>query len=349
VVLSLLLVSSFALQFDIQLLKDALVQVSLKNPDSSSLTMLVWNTPFDDMSNVFRAPISEVKHASGVSATYSGIIMKRALGVSDFVTLRPGQSLETVLDLTKGYHFPLAGTYTVTLNSFTRVAEGEIDSETRDLLKNLIQTPVTGNSVFIEVSQPSLPLVWPNVDAKSINGSRGGTVGLVSCSAGAETDRVTQADANAGIMLSGAQSDLNIACSNRYVKWFGKCPDTTNQETAKKTVNNMIYRANAGYKADCSKKGCGGKTYAYVYPDDPTFTIHLCSLFFSTTTDLCKYDSTGGTLIHELSHFLSVGATDDYAYGTTACQNLAATKPNQAVMNGDSYEYFNEDCSPTLF
>jgi len=345
-VLSLLLVGSFALQFDVQPLKDALVQVSLKNTGSSSLTMLVWNTPFDDMSDVFRAPIFDVKHASGVSATYSGIIMKRAIDVSDFVTLRPGQSLDTVLDLTKGYHFPLAGTYEITLNSFTRVAEGEVGSEA-DLSEQLTQTPVTAKSVLIGVSHPSLPRVWPNDDAISINGSLGGTVTLVSCKPGPDTTRVTQADANAGVMLSGAQSNLlNTPCSSRYVKWFGTCPNATNQATATNTVNNMIYRFNTGYRADCSKKACGGKNvYAYVYPNDPTFTIHLCSVFFSTTTALCAFDSTGGTLIHEMSHFVSVGATQDYAYGQTNCKSLAISNPSHAVMNADSYEYFDEDCN----
>jgi len=47
-----------------------------------------------------------------------------------------------------------------------------------------------------------------------------------------------------------------------------------------------------------------------------------------------------------MSHFISVGATQDYAYGQTLCQNLAISNPSQAVMNADSYEYFNEDCIP---
>jgi len=343
--LSLLLVGSFALQFDVQVLKDALVQVSLKNTGSSSLTLLVWNTPFDDMSNVFRAPIFDVKHSSGVDAIYSGIIVKRFPLISDFVTVRPGQSLETVLDLTKGYNFPLAGTYQLSLSSVAHIAHGEIDIEASSRLgaslKQFEQQCLTSNSVAIEVSEPSAPLVWP--DVKPENGTVG-AVTPVSCSATDQT-RVTGANNNAGSMLSGANSNLATTCSNRYKKWFGVCPNAANVDHVKKVVSNIISRRNSGYRADCSRSGCpSGSTYAYVYPTDTTYTVHLCNAFFSTTTASCSFDCTGGVMIHEMSHFNSVGSTQDYAYGTSACMNLASTNPSRAIANADNYEYFNEDC-----
>jgi len=320
------------------------VHVSLKNTGSSSLTMLVWNTPFDDMSTVFRAPIFDVKHSSGVDATYSGIVVKRFPAVSDFVTVRPGQTLETVLDLTKGYNFPLAGTYQVSLMSVALIARGEIDIEASrlgELLNQFMQQCITSDSVTIEVSEPSAPLVWP--DMKPENGTLG-NVTPVSCTA-ADTTRVNGANTNAGSMLNGANSNLATTCSTRYKKWFGVCPNAANVDHVKKVVSNIISRRNAGYRADCSRSGCPANTYAYVYPTDTTYTVHLCSSFFTTTTASCSWDCTGGVMIHELSHFNSVGATKDYAYGTTACQNLASSNPSQAIANADNYEYFNEDCS----
>jgi len=47
-----------------------------------------------------------------------------------------------------------------------------------------------------------------------------------------------------------------------------------------------------------------------------------------------------------MTHFTDVGKTQDYAYGTSACQNLASTSPAKAVFNADNYEYYAESCPP---
>ena len=54
-----------------------------------------------------------------------------------------------------------------------------------------------------------------------------------------------------------------------------------------------------------------------------------------------------GTIIHESSHFTANGGTNDYAYGQTACKNLAISNPANAVRNADSHEYFAEN-NPAL-
>jgi peptidyl-Lys metalloendopeptidase len=51
----------------------------------------------------------------------------------------------------------------------------------------------------------------------------------------------------------------------------------------------------------------------------------------------------GGTLVHESSHFTANGGTNDYAYGQSACKQLAISNPNNAVNNADSHEYFAEN------
>ena len=50
----------------------------------------------------------------------------------------------------------------------------------------------------------------------------------------------------------------------------------------------------------------------------------------------------GGTVVHELTHFNTVGYTDDVTYGASSCERLAATSPGQAVRNADNYAYFCE-------
>ncbi|HSN85774.1 MAG TPA: M35 family metallo-endopeptidase, partial [Thermoanaerobaculia bacterium] len=53
-------------------------------------------------------------------------------------------------------------------------------------------------------------------------------------------------------------------------------------------------------------------------------------------------DSKAGTLVHEASHFTVVAGTSDYAYGQTACKNLAISNPTNATRNADNHEYFAE-------
>ena len=58
-------------------------------------------------------------------------------------------------------------------------------------------------------------------------------------------------------------------------------------------------------------------------------------------------DSKGGTLVHEMSHFNAVAATDDHAYGQSAAKSLATSNPTRALDNADNHEYFAEN-TPSL-
>jgi peptidyl-Lys metalloendopeptidase len=79
---------------------------------------------------------------------------------------------------------------------------------------------------------------------------------------------------------------------------------------------------------------------AYVYPSQP-YKIYVCKVFWSAPVS--GTDSKGGTLIHEMSHFDAVAATDDVVYGQSACRSLADSDPDDAVRNADSHEYFAEN------
>jgi hypothetical protein len=49
--------------------------------------------------------------------------------------------------------------------------------------------------------------------------------------------------------------------------------------------------------------------YAFVFPEDRTFTMYLCDAFWDAPNTICK-DSKPGTLIHEASHFLDTDGID---------------------------------------
>jgi len=111
-----------------------------------------------------------------------------------------------------------------------------------------------------------------------------------------------------------------------------------------KNFANIGNRQGAGYRVDCAGSSCSANTYAYVFPSDSTFTVYVCGAFWNASPNTCVADSRPGTIIHELSHFTPVAATQDIAYGQSACLNLATSNPANAIRNADSHEYLAESC-----
>jgi peptidyl-Lys metalloendopeptidase len=93
---------------------------------------------------------------------------------------------------------------------------------------------------------------------------------------------------------------------------------------------------------DCKRKK---NYYAYVYPTMP-YKIFVCRAFWNAP--MTGTDSKAGTLVHEMSHFDVVAATDDVVYGQSGCRQLADSNPDDAIRNADSHEYFAENM-PVLF
>lgn len=111
--------------------------------------------------------------------------------------------------------------------------------------------------------------------------------------------------------------------------------------------------------------------FAYVYPGKwergkYEKTVHLGSAFWNSKDDVER----AGTLIHELSHFETVGNTDDEeinfpgidpgrygetykyggsysAYGGSRSAKLAISNPSLAIENADSFEFFIERRKPS--
>jgi len=126
------------------------------------------------------------------------------------------------------------------------------------------------------------------------------------------------------------------------------------------------------YKAHYCMSGCEPGTYAYVFPRGPNSVdehgrriVNLCPLFFQQTNDLSGLDdgmaywqgTRVGTLIHEVSHHLPSGTSDvvheacarthgkqeeEACYGYKACERLAETDSQKALINADNYLYVTE-------
>jgi peptidyl-Lys metalloendopeptidase len=77
-------------------------------------------------------------------------------------------------------------------------------------------------------------------------------------------------------------------------------------------------------------------------------TVYLGNAF--ANSPMTGANSAPGVLAHEMSHFDSIGATDDVedaegvtVYGEDRSAKLAEDDPDSALKNADNFEFFVED------
>ncbi|MGO8063928.1 M35 family metallo-endopeptidase [Rhizobium leguminosarum] len=109
---------------------------------------------------------------------------------------------------------------------------------------------------------------------------------------------------------------------------------TLSQVIASLTIGDIKIRCEADTQADCAS---GQNPWAWVHPEDH-FTIHLCQRFFAGGED-----ERPGLIVHEMSHFVTNGATDDYCNNEDTCVALAKTDPDKAVKSAASYQTYVYD------
>lgn len=133
-----------------------------------------------------------------------------------------------------------------------------------------------------------------------------------------------------------------------YIKWFGAYDESPEAlarwklvtETTNKIIAGLMKAVNF-YWAKPSMDS--GGLWAYVYPDKPG-NIFLGQMFMEKYTTKDAQEGVGGTIIHEISHY--VNGTRDHKYGAE-CLGLAASEPEKAVRNADSYLFFAEEFMDT--
>jgi len=283
-------------------------------------------------------------HSSGLHAQYIGIIEKRRLVSSDFFTLNPGQSRNVTLDLLKGYWFPVKGDYKIAMMTAIQAFRGPVDP--KELVQNGLQDfsreMLFSDPISVEVVGLSHAPVWGPAPEQNL----GGPSPKTNCPASnATTIRTSGSNA-----ITAAQQGYNYinaaACSTSrtyYIEWFGAC-DTTRYSKVRTNLQSITNGLSATYPVDCQGSSCSSNTYAYVFPSDSTHTVYVCAVFWRVTSNNCVMDSQPGTLIHEMSHFSNVAATQDYTYGITNCKNLAKSNPSQACSNADNFCFFTDSC-----
>ena len=168
-----------------------------------------------------------------------------------------------------------------------------------------------------------------------------------------KTELVGLGDALKGAHNIGLRAAVAIGDTENYRRWFGPY-SKNNAEIARSTLKAIYSTIATGQiRVIClnsDDEGCEDETYAFVYPDE-AFVVNICPQYFELPTMLTDRPESGnmdngtreGTLIHEISHFIRVAATDDIWYSRTTCEAEAQTDPRSAVRNADTYQYFAED------
>jgi len=298
------------------------VDVTFHNTKEQSIFMLSWNSPFDLSSGGLAFDVQQ----NGKSVQYIGAVAKRGKDRNSYKELPAGSDVKVTVDLSLFYDFSNGGTYNV-----------QFSMETMEVLLHLTNLGdaemVNIKSNILEVEYPSLALAVQDF----VNGTLG-AISYVSCTTAQQTT-VKTAWSRFLVMVAAMNNYMsNNQQTATYTTFFGS---TSYWSTVAGIISREKAAEQSSVKFNCDPPQCGGSgTFAYVYPTDTTRTIYLCGAFWAAK--LTGYDSQPGVIVHELSHFNTIGGTQDYAYGVTAAKNLAKSSPAKAVANADNYEYYGE-------
>lgn len=331
-VLGIFATSAFAAKGDVQItvtpVKEAfgpdeavMVKVTITNPNKGSIKILRWSTPVDGVEDdLFHIVVN------GKDAEYIGRDYKRPVPTDkDYLILKGGESIETTIDLSGYYDLMETGYYQIRyeIEGSDIFARGPGFAGDLDLLESeAIQIWITGR----ETKVPAAPVA----DAVA------GSTSFVGCTTSRQSDLNTARN-NASSYSSNSLSYLTVGTAGpRYTTWFGTY-DSGRYSTVRNHFSSILGAMdNASVTFSCQ---CTSSAYAYVYSNQP-YTIYLCNAFWNAPAQ--GTDSKAGTLVHEMSHFDVVAGTNDNAYGQTACKKLAK-RPQKAIDNADSHEYFAEN------
>ncbi len=316
--------------------------VEIRNNGNRPLRLLKWDIPGEtDETSFF-----EVSR-DGREVLYIGKHYKRGKPTAaDFLLLKAGETLSRTVELSTQFDFTVTGSYQVQYapHHFLPAEQALSSSKAAEAVAGIGTSP----SVIVWVQGASESLIEKNLQSAYASGpiTMQGVSYAANCSSSRRTT-IASAVSAANTMATNAKSYLQNrptstrATSTRYKTWFGSYIASRWTTATNHFINIDDALDNKSLVFDC---GCTSSAYAYVYPTQP-YRIYLCNAFWGAP--MTGTDSKGGTIVHELSHFNVVAATDDHAYGQSAAKSLAISNPTQALDNADNHEYFAEN-TPAL-
>jgi peptidyl-Lys metalloendopeptidase len=283
--------------------------------------VLKWYTPVDGVEESLFAVMLD-----GQPAAYTGAIYKRPAATGqDYISLKAGESITSVVNLGDYYDLSQSGQYEV----FYAVAAYNLYDPKESNFK--YREVLVSEKISIEIAGRAKPIPSPTPTPPP-------GMSFNKCTVDQQTS-LAAAHAQAKTYSSTAETylkDNNIE-TTRYKTWFGSYIESRHDKVYAHFISIRDAFYNKGVTYDC---GCKQNYYAYVYPNQP-YKIYVCKVFWQAP--LTGTDSKAGTLIHEMSHFDVTAGTDDFVYGQSGAIQLAITNPDNASMNADNHEYFAEN------
>ena len=316
------------------------VDVSLTNMGAETVSILLWDTPFERTlsENVFLIEKAAKGFPLPQVSKYSGRSVKRSTPLAEhYQIILPGDVLSTNVKLNDYYDITEFGEHSVRFVGHIRYEvlgglQGRAKSSL-DSVNSLTYAELSTNSVAVSLVPNFTPrLLPPTYNSCSIQQQQG----ILEAANIAETLTNTVISDLGGLVVSERSE------SPRYNAWFGAYTETRyNQVVANLTaIDQALENETLQFNCGCTEAGI----FAFVFPAFP-YSVTLCPSFWNANAN--GEDSRAGTIIHEVSHFTVVASTDDHVYGQSGARALAISDPRRAIANADSYEYFTEN-SPSV-
>eukprot|EP01094_Clydonella_sp_ATCC50884_P008654 TRINITY_DN18229_c0_g1_i1.p2 TRINITY_DN18229_c0_g1~~TRINITY_DN18229_c0_g1_i1.p2 ORF type:complete len:325 (+),score=137.51 TRINITY_DN18229_c0_g1_i1:24-998(+) len=292
---------------------NAVVTCTLTNTHDAPISFLAYHTPFEKhvLHNLFEV----LDTATESEVPYTGAVARRVFPPAreSLVRVLPGDTITRSIDLSRYYALQEGAEYRVQLRIapyFQRYASGPLS---------------LGKATHMRVHTltPTPQRVQPDTTYKNCDGSQQAVIPPAASGALQNANRAFSCVAGGG-------------CNRTIAMWFGQQPAL---DYLTRVYNNLsTYISQDKFRYYCNADECQIGVYAYVYPTDPTSTVHLCNTFFRIA------DEQVNTIVHETSHFaFNQPGTLDVEYGQPACLELARTAPLKASHNADNVCYFAAD------
>lgn len=313
------------------------VRLTFKNTSNEDVYLLAYETPLRGIErDIF------VVELDGERMPYTGIVAFRAAPTKeDWIQLAPGTEISEVIDISGAYDTRRKGTYTVRYNAVQQIHQGTLptalsapDAQSPEVNSQYVGRGVSSQSVAITISgtpeskSDADPFVKPDVERDPVSADQfewpTATYGCQSPSV------ITSAQSTA---RSRAQRAYNAATSfnSWYQTWFGNSPSSVS--TVRSRFSNAYNRLgqNVDYYCGSYAPYCSAGVVAYTYKTTSN-RVYLCTAFWN-------YSNKGHVIGHEAYHWNTVAGADDVTYGSSQCQSLARSRPNDALRNADNYAY----------
>jgi len=317
------------------------VAVKLVNDGDRPFTFFKRGTPFEEQVT------SKILRSMPTTSTFLGKVVGRELKTppkDSLITLNPGEEISSTIDVNQLMAFHEEGDYQM----FVDFAVVEFDSkeDTRPVA-NATQSFISAEfHLNVQDGERKATRTKAEIQGKFDHKEPG----LYGCSA-AQGEALVKAVTDANEMLDFAIGQMERKeNAQRYMGWLGADEACELWDGHPRLMLESVKRTIlGGFVAECGQcaQEMGDQadtTYAYVYPADPTQTLHMCGAFFTAPDrddGIRLKRSQPGAIIYELLHFHEY-AVYDVPVGTGGLRDIAKQNPCMAQHNAENLAAYAE-------